>query len=713
MKKRKKKQPQLSYEQLLVEALSAVEPEACSTSYISQKLGLKSKQEQATLQKILQKAVTEKRIYRVASGRYALPPASNQLQQYEGVIDHVRPSLAYVRCKELDRDPTLRGRQLTGLYHGDKVRIGILPKNREGQPKAQLLSVLTRGSRSWVGRLDSLGRDFVFHGDSPRLHQQLIVRKADAATATVSDKVEVRPLSANAHRRAYGKVCSVLGPAGTHEVELHSILCEFNIKTTFSKEALSEAEVASESISASELQNRKDFRDYPCFTIDPEDAKDFDDALSLRSLPGSRFEVSVHIADVSHYVCPGTSLDREAQERGNSVYLVDRTVPMLPERLSNLLCSLRPKEDKLAFSAVFVLNEKAEVQTEWFGRSVICSQHRFSYDEALSCLQTGEGLYATQLQQLYRLAKQLRERRFASGALQLHALEFKFKLDKQGRPLQVYPKVQHEAHYLIEELMLLANQRVAEYVWRRREKRNQDPLFVYRVHDPPERERLETLSLFASKFGYNIQWQEGKIATQLNTLLETVKNRPEEPLLQQLAIRSMAKAIYSTDPLSHFGLGFSHYTHFTSPIRRYSDLLVHRLLLQYLDDRKPIDTPSHSDSCTHISEMERRAIGAERASTKYKQAEFLKQHIGKVFKGILSGVTEWGFYVIMQPHYCEGMVRLSSIRNDYYSYDEKRLCLVSRRSGRKLTLGDTVEVRVQDVNLSRRQVDLSWIQSLR
>ena len=535
------------------------------------------------------------------------------------------------------------------------------------------------------------------------------MRRSDASSATEKDKVIVQPLSSGTQHESYGKVCSILGQAGTHEVELHSILHEFNIRTDFSKEVLREAKACSSNISKEEIAKRRDFRDYCCFTIDPEDAKDFDDAISLRVLPGPKYEVGIHIADVSYYVRPFTVLDKEARERGNSVYLVDRTVPMLPERLSNLLCSLRPNEEKLTFSAVFVLNEKAEIEKEWFGRSVICSQYRFSYDEALTCLQTEKSRFSLELHHLHLLAEQLRRNRFSEGSVQLHALEFKFKLDKEGRPLQVCPKIQHEAHQLIEELMLLANKRVAEYVSRRSSKTNLSPLFVYRVHNTPEQERLETLSLFASKFGHNVKWQESKIATQLNTLLEKVRNCPEEPLLQQLAIRSMAKALYSTEALPHFGLGFTYYTHFTSPIRRYPDILVHRLLHQYLNNEQSTETSSHISSCVHASEMEKRATEAERASTKYKQAEFLQQHVGKVFKGIVSGVTEWGFYVVMQPHYCEGMVRLSAIRSDYYVYDPKQLCLLGRRSGRQLTLGDTVRVQIEAVNLTRRQVDLSWI----
>lgn len=712
MKKPKKRatKPRPTIKQrTLLRVLEAAAPALCSRAALMQELGLHTQQERDALRHLLRAAVAENQIYRGPKGRYGLLQNNGQRQSYEGIIDHVRPSLAYVRCRGLKKDPTLRGRQLQGLFHGDKVRIRLLAmQKKEESPRAHLVEVLARARRSWVGQLRPLGEHFSFHADSARLHRSLIVHKDATQGATPKDKVSVRPLPMDGRPNTYAKVCAILGKVGLHEVEMHAILQEFDIPTRFSEAATAEAAAFSSDLSAEETQKRRDFRGMCCFTIDPADAKDFDDALSFRVLPEGGYEVGIHIADVSHYVQPGTALDQEAAERGTSVYLVDRTVPMLPERLSHGLCSLRPEEDRLAFSALFQLNEAAEVQKQWFGRSVIRSQRRFTYDEARKVLQTSKDPWQKPIQQLHMLAQSLRARRFEAGALGLHSLEFSFELDPTGRPLQLHPKIQHEAHELIEEFMLLANRRVAEYVWNCGKKKK-PPLFVYRVHEPPEQEKLETLLLFAAKFGYKLRWQEEKIPHQINTMLAQAQGRPEEPLLQQLAIRAMSKAHYTTKAMPHFGLGFRHYTHFTSPIRRYPDLLVHRLLQQYLNKEAPKDLPPHEELSLHASEMERRATEAERASIKYKQAEYMLQHIGQTFQGIVSGITEWGFYVIMQPHYCEGMVRLSSLKDDYYSYHAKHLSLTGRRKGRSIILGDAVEVEVLASHPLQRKIDLAWI----
>ena len=724
MKSRNKRSiPRQLDEKALFLLLEKARTTTCTVLYMERMLRLRHKEERDTLLDILETAVRQNRLYRTHKGRYGLVTEDTDAQPntssvtYEGTLDHVRPLLAYVRCDRLTDDPILQGRQLEGLYHGDRVRFTLLPvRGKEKKAHAHIIKVLTHGQKEWVGHLRAFGADFHFYADSDRLHKQLIVQNKDANGATVEDKVIVQPLPPK-NRASYAKVCSVLGLAGTHEVELHSILHEFDVPTRFPEAVLQAAEHFSDQISAEEIKLRRDFRDICCLTIDPDDAKDFDDALSFRVLPGGHFEVGIHIADVSHYVQPGTELDKEAQKRATSVYLVDRTIPMLPEYVSNDLCSLRPNEDRLAVAAVLVLDKEARLQSEWFGRTVIRSQRRFTYDEARDALcakssdTSGESAASDGwhkiLAQLHTLTQILRAQRFESGAVRLESMEFGFELDEKGAPLRVSPKQHHEAHMLIEELMLLANRRVANYV--QKQAKVQDPLFVYRVHDPPEQAKLETLAHFASTFGHVLRFREDNISNQLNALLSKVRGRPEEPLLQQLSIRAMSKATYTTKAVPHFGLGFEHYTHFTSPIRRYPDLLVHRLLLQYLANRPPVDDPPHAALCSHSSDMERKATAAERASIKYKQAEYMLKHIGDTFSGIVSGTMHWGFFVLMKPHYCEGMVRLASLKHDYYTYDEKNLALVGRHSGRCIRLGDTVEVQVLAANPVQRQVELRWI----
>ena len=717
MKKPKKRVPSKEFvDQVAVfEYLRSRAPAPSSFAQISKHLGLRGKREHSLLQDILDTAISHQKLACLSSHQYT-PLEVEGASSYEGVIDRVRSSLAYVRSPQLDPEPTLEGQQLAELFHGDRVRVGLLPStDSHSPPKAYLIEVLSRSELNWVGHLKPLGKDFSFHSDSPRLHKSLIVLQKDAEGATLEDKVIVEPLFDRSEPHSHGKVSHILGKVGTHEVEMHSILQTFDVPNRFSQDVLRQVQQMGPP-SADEIQKRKDFRSTCCFTIDPPDAKDFDDALSFRKLPEGLIEIGIHIADVSYYVQPQTPLDEAAQQRGTSIYLVDRTVPMLPDRLSNDLCSLRPKEERLAFSALFTMDQQARIQKRWFGKSVIRSQRRFTYDEALRYLlpelppqiPTEDKPCLEALSQLNQLAQQLRKRRFEAGAMRLHSLEFNFTLDAEGQPLSIQPKAQHQAHELIEECMLLANQEVSDYIHREHAQSSQ-PLFVYRVHEPPQREKLETFALFAKKFGHQLNWKQNQIPHQINDLLEKVKGKAEEPLLQQLAIRSMSKARYTTDPIPHFGLGFTRYTHFTSPIRRYPDLLVHRLLLSYLQKKTPTDHPPHEALCAQTSLLERRAIEVERASIKYKQAEYMLQHIGKTFTGIVSGITEWGFFVSLQPSYCEGMIRLSSLKHDYYTYNPQQLSLQGRHSGHTINLGDELQVSVLAANPLQRQIDLAWI----
>jgi ribonuclease R len=484
-------------------------------------------------------------------------------------------------------------------------------------------------------------------------------------------------------------------------------MAEFDLPFRFTPQVLQESEKISEGINAEEIRRRRDFREILTFTIDPADAKDFDDAISFRVLENGHYEIGVHIADVTHYVHSGTNLDDDAFDRATSVYLVDRTVPMLPERLSNELCSLRPHEDKLTFAAVFEMDERANVLTEWFGRTIIHSDHRFSYEDAQEVLETGSGPHSKELKILNGLHHILRKQRFQKGAVNFESTEVKFKLDEKGKPLAVIPKIRKDAHKLIEEFMLLANRAVATFVFKM--KKGQDKnTFVYRTHDAPNPEKVEDFAKFATQFGHKINVHDGSISRSLNHLMEEIEGKPEQDVLQALAVRAMAKAKYTTDPIGHFGLAFDHYTHFTSPIRRYPDMMVHRLLQHYLDNGKPVNKKEYEDKCVHSSEREKRAADAERASIKYKQVEFMSTAEKRPYRGIITGVTDFGIFVEITETRCEGMVRLADMKDDYYEFEEKNFRVIGRRRKKVYRLGDEVVVRVKKTDVDRRLIDLTF-----
>ncbi len=507
-----------------------------------------------------------------------------------------------------------------------------------------------------------------------------------------------------------GKIINVLGTQGENDTEMNAILAQYGFPLSFPDAVEKEANAIPETVSEAEIKGRRDFRQTTTFTIDPADAKDFDDAISFKKLENGNYEIGVHIADVSHYVLPKSNLDKEAYERATSVYLVDRVIPMLPERLSNGVCSLRPNEDKLCFAAVFELDDQANVITQWFGRTAIHSDKRFSYEEAQEVIENKAGDFAEELLKLNDLAYKLRDKKFKNGAISFESAEVKFKLDERGKPIGVYVKERKDAHKLIEDFMLLANKKVAEFI-AKKGKGKQKYTFVYRSHDSPNLENLNNFATFASRFGYKINMKTDKeIAKSLNYLMEDVEGKKEQNILTQLAIRSMAKAIYTTKKTSHYGLAFDHYTHFTSPIRRYPDVMVHRLLALYLDGGKSANEEEYEAASSHSSAMEKRAADAERASIKYKQAEYLEENIGSIFTGIISGVTEWGMYVEIIENKCEGMIRLRDITDDFYVLDEKNYCIIGQRKKKKYQLGDEVQVRVKKVDLSKRQIDFSLIQ---
>jgi len=490
---------------------------------------------------------------------------------------------------------------------------------------------------------------------------------------------------------------------------MHAIVLEFGLALEFPEKVMAQAEKLPDDLTDEEFARRRDMRKVNTFTIDPDDAKDFDDALSVERLPNGNYEVGIHIADVSHYVKTGTLLDKEAYRRATSVYLVDRTIPMLPERLSNQLCSLRPHETKLTFSAVFELEESGKMVAEWFGRTVTYSDRRFTYEEAQEVIESGQGDFAQELTLLNNMALNMRAERYRKGAINFETQEVKFVLDEAGKPVEVIPKTRKDAHKLIEEFMLLANMQVATFIYNKKTRNKQPKTFVYRTHDYPDADRLKDFSMFAGKFGYKLNLRTENISRSLNDLIGQIEGKPEQNVLESLAIRTMAKAKYTTQTDGHFGLGFDHYTHFTSPIRRYPDVMVHRLLQRYLDSRSSADQEEFEAKCTHSSEREKVAAEAERASIKYKQVEFMQDHNNIIFKGIVSGVTEWGVFVEITSNKCEGLVRMASLKDDFYEFDERNYRIIGRRKGRIINLGDDVKVRVFDTDIDKRTIDLDFV----
>jgi ribonuclease R len=520
------------------------------------------------------------------------------------------------------------------------------------------------------------------------------------------DKVIVRITEwPEKYRNPFGEVVNVLGKPGENETEMHAILAEFDLPYEFNKKVEQAANKVSEVITEKDYKARRDFRDITTFTIDPTDAKDFDDALSIQKLGNGNWQIGVHIADVTHYVTPDSIVEKEAFERATSVYLVDRVVPMIPEKLSNMVCSLRPNEEKLCYSIVFELDKNADILDQWIGRTIIKSNKRFDYEEAQAIIEGGEGEFKSELLLLNDLALKIRARRFKNGAISFERVEVKFDIDEKGKPLGVYFKEHKESNQLIEEFMLLANKRIAEFIGQVK-KGQKAKTFVYRIHDKPDPEKLERFSKFIHRFGYSINTSGHKnITTSINSLLDEVQGKNEQNVIETLAVRSMAKAVYSTKNIGHYGLSFPFYSHFTSPIRRYPDMMVHRMLTDYMKSEKSKNKNKYEDMCKHASEMERKAAEAERASIKYKQVEFMKDHIGEDFDGIISGVTEWGFYVELNESKCEGLVHIRELDDDYYFFDEDNYSIIGRRNKKTYQLGDPVKIKIVKADLEKKQLD--------
>lgn len=677
-----------------------------TASQVAKKLGYRRKDYNREIPYVLSDLHRNGNIIQLTNGSYK---SMSEAEFLTGKLDHVNPRFAYLLTPDDKEDVYIKAQDINFAMDGDTVKVQIKGAAHGRKPEGKVVEIIERAREQFVGRIEFSPRFAFVIADNKKIHQDIFVKLDATNGAKHNDKVIVKVTQWPAQDKSpEGEIVNVLGPAGDNEAEIHSIMAEFDLPFEFPEHVEKEAEKISDKITKKEIEKRRDFRDVLTFTIDPEDAKDFDDALSFQVLDNGNYEVGIHIADVTHYVQPNTVLEKEAFDRATSVYLVDRTVPMLPERLSNGLCSLRPREDKLTFAAVFEMDDKGNVLKEWFGRTVIHSDRRFSYEEAQACIETGMGDLVQELQKLNDLAKKLRKERFNKGAVNFETTEVKFKLDEKGKPLGIIPKVRKDAHKLIEEFMLLANKKVAAYVYEMKKGEDKNT-FVYRTHDYPDPEKVDSFAQFAKKFGHSLKTDQGSISQSLNSLMTTIEGKPEENVLQQLAIRSMAKAKYTTEAMGHFGLAFKHYTHFTSPIRRYPDMMVHRLLQHYLDKGKSVNKKDYEEKCIHSSEREKRAADAERASIKYKQVEFMQSVEDRVFDGIISGVTEWGIFVEIVETKCEGMVRMVDMKDDYYEFDEKNYRVFGRRNKKMYTLGDKVYVTVKSTDIDRRTIDLEFV----
>lgn len=681
---------------------------------IANMLGIRDKASKDVLMTMLDELTFAGELDEVKKGKFMmnaerLKELANKKKFVTGRVDMKNTGKAYVISDEGGEDIFIASNNVGHALHDDQVKAFIFPKRKGHKPEGQIVEVLERRKDTYVGVLQ-LSKNFGFViADSKVMPYDIFIPKSLVGEALNGQKVLARITEWPEHsNNPFGEIVEVLGKPGENDVEMKSILAEYNFPLSFPKEVEKEAEKIDAGIEQ-EVSKRRDFRDTWTITIDPEDAKDFDDALSLKKLGDGTWEVGVHIADVSHYVKPGTPLEKEAFERGTSVYLVDRVVPMLPEKLSNGVCSLRPNEEKLTFSAVFKMNENAQVLDEWFGKTIILSDRRFAYEEVQQTIETGEGEYLENIMVLHEMATILRDKRFKNGSINFGSEEVKFKLDENGKPIETFIKEQKEANHLIEEFMLLANKKVAELIAKPKGKET-PKTFVYRVHDEPNPEKLNTFVQFLKKLGYSLSvGSHQALAQSYNKLFESIHGKGEEQMIETIAIRTMAKAYYSTDNIGHYGLAFQNYSHFTSPIRRYPDLIAHRLLFGYLNGKKTANKNDIEEKCKHSSDMERRAIQAERDSVKYKQIEFMLDKKGQVFDGLISGVSKWGVFVEITKSKSEGLIRFNNLKDDYYLFDEDNYRIIGRQHGYVYRLGDAVKVLVKDVDMDKRQLDLELV----
>ncbi|HRH65739.1 MAG TPA: ribonuclease R [Bacteroidia bacterium] len=673
---------------------------------------------------ILRSLLAKGDLLEMEPGKYKLKPKHAYT---EGIIDISAGGAAFLLSENDEDDIYIAPRNVKNALNGDKVKLYLYARHKNQRLEGEVVEILERSKTEFAGNVQLQGKFAFVVPDSPKMFVDIFVPQHLIGEAQHGQKVIAEIVDwPRGTKNPIGKITRLLGWPGDNDVEMNSILSEYGFPLEFPRRVEEEAAKISVNVSDEDIRKRKDFRQVTTFTIDPQDAKDFDDALSIRKMENGNWEIGVHIADVTHYIRPFTNLDKEAYFRGTSVYLVDRVIPMLPEKLSNGVCSLRPNEDKLCFAAVFEMDDHAHVHKAWFGKTVIHSDKRFAYEDAQNIIETGEGPLKDEVLALNTLAQKLRSERFKKGAIAFEKIEVKFQLDEKGKPVGVYLKESKEANKLIEEFMLLANRSVAELIGKKhvvtaqKKKRNgadetenisvQKRPFVYRVHDGPVADKLQNFAKFAGKWGYKLKIDNDReISHSLNGLMKNLHGKKEQNVLEQLAIRTMSKAIYTTENIGHYGLAFDYYTHFTSPIRRYPDMLVHRLLEAYLANNNDTDRELLEEQCKHSTQMEIKASEAERASIKYKQVEFLQDKIGQVFDGLISGVTEWGLFVEIIENKCEGMVRLRDLDDDFYEFDDTNYCVIGARTKRRYTMGDNVKVQVMRCDLIRKQIDFKMI----
>ncbi|MCL1850981.1 MAG: ribonuclease R [Bacteroidetes bacterium] len=694
----------------IVEVLSKSGREKYNYKQIAAKAGIFDKKGRETIKQIINDFVDAKILLHAGRGKYCINPKyltkENTGKNYViGKLSVSRNGAAYVATEGIDDDDIFIAEgNLSNALHNDIVKVALFPARHKRRPEGQIVEIVDRSKKQLVGNISISKGIAYFIPDNPVYRRDILIPGQLLNGATTGDKVVVVITDWVAGTRSpLGEVVHVLGKPGDNNVEMSAILAEFDFPMKFSEAVEKECNKIDSVISEKEIATRRDFRNITTFTIDPADAKDFDDAISYENLGSGMHRVGIHIADVSHYVRPETIIDKEAYERGTSVYLVDRTICMLPEKLSNELCSLKPNEDKLCYSAVFDMDDHAKVHKEWFGRTIINSNRRFDYEEAQEIIETKQGDFSDVILKVHGLSQKLRQQRFDNNAVNFDTEEVRFKLDENGKPIGVYLKVQREANWLIEEMMLLANKRVAEKIGKKTSRFKEIKTFVYRIHDEPIGDKVENFKNFVAKLGLELKTGNHKQFTQsLNHLLEEAKGRNEYELLAKLSIRVMARAVYSTENIGHYGLAFPYYTHFTSPIRRYPDLMVHRLLDAYLHDKPSVNKSQYEEFCKHCSKMEQKATEAERTSIKYKQAEYLADKIGQVFEATVSGISKWGVFAELKETKCEGVIPIKRFDDDFYYIDDDNFTLIGLHTGKNIRFGDTIKVKVVEVDLQKK-----------